>query len=589
MTDFLSQNRPENGRFGVILKYLKGYKGYLVVGGIAIVMANILILVIPYLTKLVFDLLEKKAPAGEILKYVLAMFGLAILSGIFRFTTRRTIVWMSRHLEYNLRGELVAHLLKLSPSYYDVTRTGDIMARATNDLEAVRKMTGPGIMYITNTVVSLVIAVGFMLYLSPRLTLYSLLPMLVFPYAVNKLGNLVHRKFIKIQEQFSRITATAQENLAGIRVVKAYGQEQNEYDNFSEESQKYIRHNLGMARLQGTLFPLIYFLASALNLLILYFGAQEVWDGKIELGTMVAFFAYLHGLFWPMFAMGWVVSLYQRGTASLDRINRILFTEPIIKNKVEKPYRGKLKGKIEFKNLKFGYNGSAVLDGIDLVIEPSQTVGVVGMTGSGKSTLAGLLARLYLVEDNRLYIDDIDINKWDLSTLRRQLGFVPQEPFLFSDTVAKNILFGAERDDENTLLAAARTAALDKDVRDFPGGYGTIVGERGITLSGGQKQRAAIARALAVSPGILVLDDVTSSVDTETENEIYDRLDENYRTCTRIIISHRVSSVKEADMIIFLEDGRIVEQGGHDELMRLDGRYAELYRSQLLEMEIEKL
>jgi len=589
MTDFPSQNRSENGRFGVILKYLKGYKGYLTVGGIAIVMANALIMVIPYITKLVFDLLEKKAPAGEILQYVLAMFGLAILSGVFRFTTRRTLVWMSRHLEYNLRGELVAHLLKLSPSFYDVSRTGDIMARATNDLEAVRKMAGPGIMYITNTVVSLVVAVSFMLYLSPRLTLYSLLPMLVFPYAVNKLGNLVHRKFIKIQEQFSLITATAQENLAGIRVVKAYGQEQNEYDNFSEESKKYIRYNLGMARLQGTLFPLIYFLASALTLLILYFGAREVWDGKIELGTMVAFFAYLHGLFWPMFAMGWVVSLYQRGTASLDRINRILFTEPVIKNQVEKPYRGKLKGKIEFKNLKFGYNGAMVLDGIDLVVEPSQTVGVVGMTGSGKSTLAGLLARLYPVDDGQMYIDDIDINKWDLSALRRQLGFAPQEPFLFSDTVAKNILFGADRDDEERLRAAARTAALDKDIQEFPGGYGTIVGERGITLSGGQKQRAAIARALMVKPSILVLDDVTSSVDIETENEIYDRLDEEYQNCTRIIISHRVSSVKEADMIIFLEDGRIVEQGGHDELMRLDGRYAELYRSQLLEMEIEKL
>ncbi len=585
----ISQKQNVGGRFAVIKKYLKYYKGYLYVGGLAIVMANTLLLIIPYYTKLVFDLLEQKAPSREILKYVLVMIGLAVLSGIFRFATRRTIVWMSRHFEYNLRGELVAHLFKLSPSFYDRTRTGDIMARATNDLEAVRMMVGPGVMYISNTIVSLLVALGFMIYLSPRLTLYSLLPLLIFPYAVNKLGNLVHRKFIKIQEQFSQLTATAQENLGGIKVVKAYVQEEAEIENFDRESRKYIGFNLDMARLQGTLFPLIYFLASTLNLIILYFGALEVWDGNIELGTMVAFFAYLHGLFWPMFAMGWVVSLYQRGTASLDRINSILYTEPVIKNNTGHPFKGKLKGKIEFKNLKFAYDGNIVLDGINLLVRPGQTVGIVGMTGSGKSTLARLLARLYPVERGRLFIDDVDINDWDLTALRRQLGVAPQEPFLFSDTIADNIRFGDERLSDEAVRVAGHIAALDKDVKDFPSGYETVVGERGITLSGGQKQRAAIARALLVNPAILILDDVTSAVDTETENEIYDRLNENYRHCTRFIISHRVSSVKEADLIIYLEDGRIVEQGNHDELMKLDGRYAGLYNSQLLEMEIEKL
>jgi len=588
MTDINNKNNNRQKRFGVILKYFRNYKGYFVVGGLAIILANVLALIIPYIIKIIFDLLEKKAPGEEILKYVLIMLLLAVLSGLFRFLTRRTIVWMSRHLEYNLRGELYGHLLKLSPSFYDNTRTGDIMARATNDLEAVRKMAGPGVMYTANTIVSLVTALSFMLYLSPKLTLYSFIPMLFFPYAVNKLGNLVHKKFIKIQEQFSLITATAQENLAGIRVVKAYCQEENEINNFAGESTKYVDLNLGMARLQGTLFPLIFFLASALNLVILYFGGMEVWDGTIELGTMVAFFAYLHSLFWPMFAMGWVVSLYQRGTASLDRINSILFTEPDIKNDSDRRYSEPMEGKIEFKNLRFGYDGDPILNGVNLTVEPSETLGVVGMTGSGKTTLAALLVRLYPVEKGQLFIDGVDINNWDLSALRKHIGFTPQEPFLFSDTIARNITFGGVTDEE-TITAVAQSAALEKDISEFPGGYQTIVGERGITLSGGQKQRTAIARALYVKPAILVLDDVTSSVDTETENEIYDRLDRNYRDCTRVIISHRVSSVKDADKIIYLENGKIVEQGTHEEMMRLDGRYAELYHSQLLEMEIEKL
>ncbi|MFZ5979189.1 MAG: ABC transporter ATP-binding protein, partial [Candidatus Zixiibacteriota bacterium] len=507
MTNINNLNNDRYERFSVIVKYFRNYKGYLIVGGLAIIMANVLSLIIPYLLKIVFDLLEKKTTSSEILKYVLLMLALAVLSGLFRFLTRRTIVWMSRHLEYNLRGELFGHLLKLSPSFYDKTRTGDIMARATNDLEAVRMMTGPGLMYFANTLVSLITSLCFMLYLSPRLTLYSSIPMIFFPYAVNKLGNMIHRKFIGIQEQFSVITATAQENLAGIRVVKAYGQEENEIDNFARESTRYVDLNMSMARIQGTLFPFVYFLSSILTLVILYFGGREVWNNKIELGTMVAFFAYLQSLFWPMFAIGWVVSLYQRGTASLDRINRILYAEPDIKNDTPEPFTGPMRGRIEFKNLRFNYNGKPVLDGITLTVEPSQTLGIVGMTGSGKTTLAVLMARLYPVPRGQLFIDGTDINDWDLPSLRKYIGFTPQEPFLFSETIARNISYGAAEDEEK-LLAAARDAALDKDVSEFPGGYGTVVGERGITLSGGQKQRTAIARALYNHPAILVLDDV---------------------------------------------------------------------------------
>jgi ATP-binding cassette subfamily B multidrug efflux pump len=444
-------------------------------------------------------------------------------------------------------------------------------------------------MHISNTFVTLVIAVSFMLHLSPKLTLYALAPMIVFPLVVNRLGNLVHRRFIKIQRHFSELTATAQENIAGIRVVKAYRQEQAETRNFAGISNKYVDLNMDMARLYGVFFPLIMFLASGLNLAVLYFGGLDVMNGRISFGTLVAFFAYLSMLFWPVFALGWVVSLYQRGTASLDRINRILFTKPEIKNHEGKLYSGKMKGKIEFKNLRFKYNGNYVLDGISLTIEPGQTVGLVGMTGSGKTTLVSLLSRLYPVERGQVFIDGLDINDWDLKALRRRIGFATQEPFLFSDTVAENIRFGYSEAEMDLVTAASETAALAKDIETFPDGYNTMIGERGLTLSGGQKQRTAIARAILVEPAILILDDATSSVDTETEDEINERIKSVLKRRTAIIISHRISAVKEADVILYLQDGRIVERGSHDQLIKLSGNYAELYRSQLLAMELEKL
>jgi ATP-binding cassette subfamily B multidrug efflux pump len=576
-------------RFSTVTKYLKKYRRYLVVGGVAVILTNVLMLAIPYITKLIIDLLERHGSSREILRYVLISVGLAILSGVFRFLMRRTIIWASRCIEYDLRGELFAHLLKLSPSYYHETRTGDIMARATNDLEAVRMMIGPGIMQMSNTVVTLIIAVSFMVYLSPKLTLYAFTPMIVFPVAVNRLGNLVHKRFVRIQEHFAALTAAAQENIAGIRVVKAYRQEQAEVENFHGLSRKYIALNMDLARLYGLFFPLIMFLASALNLAVLYFGGLDVMGGRIPFGTLVAFFAYLSMLFWPVFAVGWVISLYQRGTASLDRINRILFTEPKVQNGAGRLHDRSMRGKIEFKNLRFKYNGRYVLDGITLTIAPGQTVGLVGMTGSGKTTLVSLLPRLYPVERGQILIDDVDVNDWDLTALRHRIGFATQEPFLFSETIAENIRFGRANAGQDHVQTASLTAALSKDIATFPNGYDTIVGERGITLSGGQKQRSAIARALLIDPAILILDDATSSVDTETEDEINERIKAVLRGRTAIIISHRVSSVKEADVILYLQDGRIVEQGSHEKLIALDGRYAELYRSQLLAMELEKL
>ncbi len=576
-------------RFSTITPFLKRYRHYLILGGIAIVLTNALALVIPYLTKLVFDLLEHHGSSQQILRLVLLSIGLAILSGVFRFFVRRTIIWASRHIEYHLRNKLFSHLLTLTPSFYHNTRTGDIMARATNDLEAVRMMIGPGIMHLANTVVTIVIAVSFMVYLSPKLTLYALAPMIVFPIFVNRLGNLVHQKFSKIQEFFSQLTAAVQENIAGVRVVRAYRQEEPEIEHFESMSNKYIDLNLDMARLYGVFFPLIMFLVSGINLGVLYFGGLDVIDQKIPFGTLVAFFAYVSMLFWPAFSLGWIVSLYQRGTASLDRINNILFTQPEVRNENGVEPTERMKGEIIFRNLHFTYDHHEVLKDITLTISAGQTVGIIGKTGSGKTTLVSLLARLYPVERGRIFIDGKDINDWELAALRRQIGFVTQEPFLFSDTIANNINFGNADVSTEQIIAASDIAALTKDIETFPDKFHTMVGERGITLSGGQKQRLAIARALLIDPAILVLDDATSSVDTETEDEINEHIQAELRKRTTIIISHRASSVKKADMIIYLHEGKIVEQGTHEELLKRNGYYAALYRSQLLEKELEQL
>ena len=577
------------GRWTIIAGFLKGYRGYLIWGAVAVILANSLLLINPYLLKIIFDGIARKAPSSEILNLVLLMLGLSIAAGVFRFFMRRTIIWMSRKLEYDLRGALFGHLMKLSPSFYDQTRTGDIMARATNDLESVRTMIGPGIMQIANTIVTIIVALSFMIFMSPKLTLYAVAPMIVVPLLVNRLGNLVHKKYTKVQEHFSTLTAVAQENLAGIRVVKAYRQESQEIRNFAHISNDYVRLNLDLARLYGAMFPLLIFVASLLNLAVLYFGGLDVLKGNIPLGTMVAFFGYLTMLFWPLMAGGYVISLYQQGTASLDRINRILHTQPKVRNERDGLHKSRMKGKVEFRNLTFGYNGRSILNGITLTVEPGQTIGIVGAVGSGKTTLVSLLPRMYPINRGEIFIDDIDINDWELGTLRSQIGFATQEPFLFSDSLANNIRFGREDATLIEVEAAAEVAALSKDVAQFPQRYETVVGERGITLSGGQKQRTAIARSLLIDPAIVVLDDATSAVDTETEDEINERMKHAVAERTTFIISHRISSVKEADLIIYLENGQIVEQGSHEELIRLDGNYAELYRAQLLAMEIEQL
>jgi len=584
----IKQPISARGRFDTLIKYFRKYRYYLIIGAFTIVVSNGLMLLTPYLTKLVIDRLKSGAPMSDVGLLALAMVGLAIVSGVFRFMNRRTIIWMSRWIEYDLRGELAARLLKLSPSFYDRTRTGEIMARATNDLEAVRMMIGPAVMHLTGTVVVSVGSVAMMLALSPRLTLYSLGPAIVLPIMMHRLGNLIHRKYAKIQEHFAHMTAVAQENIAGVRVVKAYRQEGEENANFGELSSKFLRLNLDLGRFEATFFPLLQSIAALLALVVLYFGGREVISGRIPLSTIVAFLMYLGMLTWPLIAIGWVVSLYQRGTASLDRINAVMRTEPDIPID-SGGHRGRLQGKVEFRNLSFSYGERPALTNITLTVAPGDTIGVVGPTGSGKTTLVSLPARLYPVARGQLFIDDIDVNDWDSYILRRQIGFAAQEPFLFSATVAENIKFGRDDAPDSLVRETAHIADLAKDVTEFPLQYETMVGERGITLSGGQKQRAAIARAVLIDPAILILDDATSSVDTETEHQINERIRARTSSLTTFIVSHRVASVKNADLIIYLEDGRIVEQGTHDSLIAMGGRYAELYQSQLLAQEIESL
>ena len=579
----------KKGRFRVITKNLKQYRWYIISGGFAVLAANGLMMINPYLMKIAFDKLENKEPASHLIKIALLIVLFAITSGVFRFMMRRTIIWMSRKVEYNLRAELFGHLLKLNPTFYHNNRTGDIMARMTNDIEAVRMMVGPGLMHIASGFISSAIAISLMLLLSPKLTLYSLIPLPLLSVVVNRVGHAIHKRYAKIQDYFAVLTSKVQENLAGVRVIRAYNQQQPEIDNFSEHSKHYIVLNMHMIKILALSMPILFAIAGTVNLFVLYFGGKSVISGSISLGTLVAFFAYLSMLIWPMIAMGWVVSLYERGKASLDRINKVLDTKPEVQSESGADPSRVMKGKVEFRKLDFGYNGTPVLHDINLTIESGSIVGIVGPTASGKSTLISTIGRLFPIRRGMLFIDDTDINDWHLTALRRQIGFVPQEPFLFSDTLRNNILFGVDSGSQDLAVSAAKAAVIDEEIKEFPQGYDTILGERGITLSGGQKQRVALARAIAAEPRILILDDATSAVDTETEHLINLRMRSELSKRTSIVISHRASAVKDADMILYLEKGRIVESGNHDKLMTLDGKYAELYRTQLIEEELKKM
>ncbi len=570
-----------------LARYALTYRRTFVLGLLCGVADTAVGMAAPRVLKLAIDDLSAGVTSAKLLGYSSLLVGLALTGGWFLFLTRRLLVGASRLIEADLRHDYFAHLQRLSPAYYHGSRTGDLMSRATNDLNAVRMMVGPAVMYTSTTVLVFVGAIALMLSIDVRLTLIALIPLPLVSVAVKYFGDAIHRRFEQIQTQMSDLSAVVQEALVGVRVVRAYRQEPFEMRRFRGANLEYMGRSLALARLQGFFYPSIGLLLGLSSLLVLWLGARAVVSQRMTVGDFVAFNAYLVMLTWPMIAFGWVTNLLQRGLASWTRMLEVMDTAPLIADpETPGPLRAvaDVNGAIEIRHLTFAYDGRPVLDDVSLAVRPGETLAIVGPTGSGKSTLIALLPRLFDPPPGTVFIDGVDVREIPLAVLRGAIGFVSQEPFLFSDTIAGNVSFGAEGRVED----AAAVARLDVDVAEFPNRYDTMVGERGITLSGGQKQRTAIARALMTDPRILILDDALSAVDTATEDAILERLRGVMRQRTSVLVSHRVSTVSQADQIVVLRDGRIVERGRHDELLALGGDYAELHRRQTLEEELEQ-
>ena len=525
--------------------------------------------------------------------YAGLLIGIALLKGVFLYASRWILIGISREIEFDLRNDLFRTLEQQDQGYYQRYRTGDIMARMTNDLNAVRQLLGPAIMYSANTVLFSVGALYFLLRISPWLTLVALAPMPIASVLVQYFGARIHERFERIQASFSEITAHAQENFSGARLIRAFAREESQIQSFEKANREYIGRALRLVQLMGMLWPTLEFVLGVAMVITLLAGGRLVLQHKIDVGSFIAFNTYMILLTFPIIAVGWVINLFQRGTASIKRIDEILKSEPAIDDSsADKtiPADLKLRGEIEFRKLSLGYGDKNVLENINLRIPAGSTLAIVGPTGAGKSTLIGLIPRLLDIAESSLsgslLIDGRPIRNYPLKTLRSNIGVVPQETFLFSETIRENLCFGATSATNEEIMEAAEAAYIRREFEEFPQGFETVVGERGVTLSGGQKQRTSIARALLRHPRILILDDALASVDTYTEERILQGLRKYTEGCTTILISHRVSTVREADQIAVLAHGRIIELGTHDELLERGGYYAGLYEKQLLEEEL---
>jgi ATP-binding cassette, subfamily B, multidrug efflux pump len=571
--------------------YFKKYRSSYLLGGVCILFHNCIWILFPQVIRRAIDDLHMGVTRHKLLTYSLLLLAIAGAKGIFQFLTRWIVIGVSREIEFDLRNDLFRHLETLSHSYYQRTRTGDIMARATNDLNAVRMLLGPAIMYSANTIVFTAGALAFMLSISPRLTLYAFLPLPAVSIIVQYFGRKIHERFERIQAMFSEISARAQENFSGVRLVRAYVQEEAEISAFEVSNKEYIRRSLKLVRLMGMLWPTLEIMLGLAIVLVLWLGGREVLQHRMSVGDFVAFNTYMVQLTWPIIALGWVINIFQRGTASMLRINEILEEKPeIADDDTAKVHNSEpLRGEIEFRNLNFNYGDTEVLHDVNLKIPEGSSLAIVGPTGSGKTTLVSLIPRIFDAAPGSVLIDGQPIRDYPIACLRKQIGFVPQETFLFSETVRENIAFGAPDATDAEVSSVARAASIAAEIEEFPDQYKTLVGERGITLSGGQKQRSAIARALIRDPRILILDDALASVDTQTEDRILNHLRELMSGRTTVFISHRVSTVRNADLIAVLDRGRIVELGSHDQLVAQDGYYTDLYNKQLLEEELAEV
>ena len=580
------------GSLSALNKYFLRYKKKLLIGIVCIIFSNVLSGYVPLLVKDSIDSLTKNPSYSTLTRNGLLIIGATILAGVFRFLIRQTIIVFSRDVEYDLRGDFWEHLQKLPLRFFQNNSTGNLMSHATNDINAVRSYLGPAVMYSMDTSTKFIVAFSIMISLSWKLTLYTLLPLPILSFFVYNFSKKIHKRFTLIQEKFSELTTRAQENFSGIRVIKSYVREDYEINEFTKLSQDYLKRNMDKVKIQALFMPVLYMTAGLSSIIAIGSGGIMVMNGTLTLGTILAFVSYLGMLIWPTIAFGFVANLIQQSSASMKRILKIL-NEPYeisdsdkTKNEIQS-----LKGEIEFDNVSFRYGENLpwVLKNINLKIEKGKTAAFIGQTGVGKTTLINLIPRLYDVVEGSVRIDGTDVREIPLETLRKNIGLSPQETFLFSDTLANNLLYGLDEASNSTVEKVSEIAQLSKDVETFPGRFETILGERGITLSGGQKQRSSLARALAIDPKILILDDSFSAVDTNTEEEILKRLKEFMKDRTSIIISHRISTVKNADKIFVLNDGIIAEEGTHNELVEKGGIYADLHEKQLLEEELKEI